>query len=160
MCHIKVPIKVPPEYDLHLVFVRTSGRSDILFDLVVDDQMIELALGGYNNTIGGLGEIDGKTYAFNSTKIASTIDNDKDYDLVVHVRQKSIRIELDHRQQGFQRRGKWTQFSRRCHVDREISCRPISVASNFSIENGFLLMRHLYLENSNRITTTSCIRSI
>jgi hypothetical protein len=95
---IKVPFAPPAEYDLHAVFARTSGRGDIHVGIVCAGQPVLVSLGGYNNSLGGLDAVDGKSYADNPTKTAMTISNDTDHDLLVEVRLKSIRVNFDQKQ--------------------------------------------------------------
>ncbi len=92
---VKIKYEPGPEYDLHAVFRRESKDGDfgILIDHGGKQGLLQISAQG--NTIAGLCGYDGKDTADNSTRTPFAVESNRDYNLVVEVREASIRVVID-----------------------------------------------------------------
>lgn len=95
---LQIPVILPAEYDFKASFKALNGNQGINFLLVKNGHSVQLSLGGWANTLGGLTYVNGKHADANPTRCPCPIENGKSYNVEVKVRAKSIVAILDGRQ--------------------------------------------------------------
>ena len=92
---VKIMYEPGSEYDLHAVFVRVSNDGDIGFLINHGGKQGLLYISVNENKVAGICGFDGKAAGENSTRTPLSLESNRDYDLVVQVREKTIRAVLD-----------------------------------------------------------------
>jgi len=98
---LQIPYEVPAEYDLALVFTRTSGSGEICIILKhKDSRQFRWIMGGWNNRVFGFDMINGRYASENENPTGKTIEsgalqNNVQYTLLIEVRNDGLRAFLD-----------------------------------------------------------------
>lgn len=95
---LQFPYQPPKEYDYRIVFVRKSG-SDTVCQVGVTGKSFLWAMGGWNNSVFGFDDCDGKSADNNPTTVHSSdevgIKNGKVHESIIKVRATKIEVFLD-----------------------------------------------------------------
>jgi hypothetical protein len=97
IAHIEFPYIVPDEYDLRILFVRSSGTGDMAVILHGGDHQFVWRMGGRRNSAAGFGTVDGKAFGRNpsSKQAEEWLTTGQQEELIIQVRRDSVSTILN-----------------------------------------------------------------
>lgn len=93
---LAIPVQVPKEYDLRIVFTRKSGKHSVGAVIVQGGRQCTFELDAWELHLAGFQNINGQTMKENPTRQEGyEIENNRRYTLLIEVRAGSIRALLE-----------------------------------------------------------------
>ena len=94
---IGIPYKPPDEYDLRVVFTRTSGNECVIQVFTAFGHQFAWLLGGWENTLFGFEMLGDQRANGNATTVQRkpALENGRKYTTVVRIRRKRLQAYLD-----------------------------------------------------------------
>jgi hypothetical protein len=94
---IGIPYQPPEEYDLRVVFTRTSGKECVIQVFTAFGRQFAWLLGGWDNTLFGFEMLGDQRANANATTVqrSPALENGRKYTTVVRIRRKRLQAYLD-----------------------------------------------------------------